>query len=223
MSDSWISWNPRMEEPSNPKPSSNDASVSCDAGMEKCCMSPGRSQNRRSTTSASALWASDTFGAPGSLRVEPDGDLVLLDAAGLHVPDAPVVDMWARRPPELADLMFADTSQPVYMMMQSFQPDSPPPAEVLIPFYQAQHATARVAWNPYLHNPKLPGRLHRVSCPTLVVWGERDGLIPPPHGERYAELIPGARLERMADTGHLPAVERPTELAAILRGFLQTA
>ena len=51
MSDSWISWNPRIDEPSNPKPSSNTSSVSCEAGTEKCCIRPGRSQNRRSTIS----------------------------------------------------------------------------------------------------------------------------------------------------------------------------
>ena len=53
MSDSWISWNPRMDDPSKPKPSSNPSSVSSEMGTEKCCMSPGRSQNRKSTTWAS--------------------------------------------------------------------------------------------------------------------------------------------------------------------------
>src|SRR5262245_19688147 len=51
MSDSWISWNPRIEDPSKPTPSSNTSAVSCPAGMEKCCISPGRSQNRTSTIS----------------------------------------------------------------------------------------------------------------------------------------------------------------------------
>ena len=54
MSDSWISWNPRIDEPSNPRPSSKTSSVSSWAGIEKCCMSPGRSQNRMSTMSTSS-------------------------------------------------------------------------------------------------------------------------------------------------------------------------
>src|SRR5918992_2562190 len=57
MSDSWISWNPRIEDPSNPYPVSKPSSLSSAMGMEKCCMSPGRSQNRRSTTCASAFLA----------------------------------------------------------------------------------------------------------------------------------------------------------------------
>jgi hypothetical protein len=48
MSDSWISWKPRIDEPSNPNPSSNDSSVSSEVGTEKCCISPGRSAKRRS-------------------------------------------------------------------------------------------------------------------------------------------------------------------------------
>src|SRR3954452_5237081 len=57
MSDSWISWKPRIEEPSKPKPSSKLSSVSWDMGTEKCCINPGRSQKRRSTISAPASFA----------------------------------------------------------------------------------------------------------------------------------------------------------------------
>src|SRR4051794_21233242 len=66
MSDSWISWNPRIDEPSKPSPSSKTSSVSSCAGTEKCCMSPGRSQNRTSTTSMfwSFIVERTSFGVP---------------------------------------------------------------------------------------------------------------------------------------------------------------
>src|SRR5262245_39531232 len=51
MSDSWISWNPRIDEPSKPSPSSKTSASSSCAGMEKCCINPGRSQNRTSMIS----------------------------------------------------------------------------------------------------------------------------------------------------------------------------
>lgn len=151
------------------------------------------------------------------------GKLVLISAAGLRIEGAPVPDMWAHRPPELADMLFADTAQPLYLMMKSFEPDHPPDAEILIPFLKAQQATARLAWNPYLHNPKLEGRLSRITCPTLVLWGEKDGLIPRAHGERYAELIPRARLETIPGCGHLPLLERPADVTAALRRFLTSS
>jgi pimeloyl-ACP methyl ester carboxylesterase len=127
--------------------------------------------------------------------------------------------MWRHRPPELADMMFADTGHPLYQMMQAFEPGNIPDPEILVPFYKAQAATARLGWNPYLHDPKLDGRLHRISTPTLVLWGAADGFIPVAHGQRYAERIPGARLEMIEGAGHLPTLERPDAVAAALRSF----
>ena len=49
MSLSWIFWKPRIDEPSNPIPSSKRASFSSPTGTLKCCQVPGRSVNRRST------------------------------------------------------------------------------------------------------------------------------------------------------------------------------
>src|SRR3990172_7100911 len=51
MSDSWIAWKPRIDEPSNPNPSSNDSTVTSEVGIVKCWTWPGRSQKRRSTNS----------------------------------------------------------------------------------------------------------------------------------------------------------------------------
>src|SRR3954454_13619188 len=51
MSDSWMAWNPRMEEPSKLSPSSKTAWSNDDTGTVKCCMMPGRSQKRTSIIS----------------------------------------------------------------------------------------------------------------------------------------------------------------------------
>ena len=51
MSDSWICWNPRIDEPSNIRPSVNTPSPNDPAGTVKCCIVPGRSQNLTSTNS----------------------------------------------------------------------------------------------------------------------------------------------------------------------------
>ncbi len=39
---------------------------------------------------------------------------------------------------------------------------------------RSREATGRYAWTPYMHNPKLKGRLHRIRIPALVLWGEAD-------------------------------------------------
>ena len=45
------------------------------------------------------------------------------------------------------------------------------PLELVLPMWKALGATARLGWDPYLHNPKLRGRLRRITAPTLVVAG----------------------------------------------------
>ncbi len=94
------------------------------------------------------------------------------------------------------------------------------PEAVVLPQFKAMEALAKVAWNPYFHNPKLERRLDRVTAPTLVVWGRQDRLIPLAHGERYAARIPGARLAVIDNCGHVPVLERPGALDGILLEFL---
>ena len=40
-----------------------------------------------------------------------------------------------------------------------------------------READARFAWSPYMHNPKLKGRLHRIRMPTLLLWGTADRIL----------------------------------------------
>ena len=145
--------------------------------------------------------------------------LVLVDAAGLG---SPTVDMWAVKPPDLAEVLFGDQEHWMAQLLRAIDLETAmPPAEILMPLLQSMEAGARIGWNPYMCDPKLAGRLHRVKAPTLVVWGERDGFIPRAQGERYVELIGGARLEVIDGCGHLPVLERPDELARLVGAFLR--
>jgi pimeloyl-ACP methyl ester carboxylesterase len=55
-----------------------------------------------------------------------------------------------------------------------------------------------------LHNPKLPHRLHKVTCPTLLLRGAHDGLISAEYIDRYAALLPNAHVVTLPDAAHLP-------------------
>jgi pimeloyl-ACP methyl ester carboxylesterase len=94
------------------------------------------------------------------------------------------------------------------------------PAGMLMPMVQSMAATAKLGWNPYLHNPKLPGRLRRITAPTLVVAGAADRFTPRAHAEAYAAGIAGARLAVIEGAGHMVPMERPAEFAALVREFL---
>jgi 3-oxoadipate enol-lactonase len=59
-----------------------------------------------------------------------------------------------------------------------------------------------------------------IRAPVLVASGAHDFLWPPDIGRQVAALIPGARLEVMADAGHFPHVQAPQSLLQLARGFL---
>lgn len=65
-----------------------------------------------------------------------------------------------------------------------------------------------------------PGLAH-ISCPALVVVGRDDTLTPPDRAEEMADLIPGAKLVRIAACGHLSAIEQPRAVSAALSLWLQ--
>jgi pimeloyl-ACP methyl ester carboxylesterase len=105
-------------------------------------------------------------------------------------------------------------------MMRAFDPKMPLPEEILLPQLRAMEAAAKVGWNPYLHDPKLPPRLRRVTAPTLVVWGRQDGLVPLAYAEEWKRLVPGARVEVIDRCGHLPSLEQPVRLAEMVARFV---
>lgn len=82
-------------------------------------------------------------------------------------------------------------------------------------------ALALYTWEPYMHNPKLRYRLHRIDRPTLLIWGANDGLVTVPYAEAYCQLIPGAKLVVIPDAGHLPQVEQPDRFIDHVLSFTQ--
>lgn len=155
------------------------------------------------------------------------GALVLVNSVGLYLADAPIAELFGRAPNELAEMLFADQSHPIALVMHAMADFSGDvgkeidiPMELIVPMWKALGATAKLGWDPYLHNPKLRGRLRRVACPTLVIAGAQDGLVPIEHARTFAAEIAGARLEVMERAAHWLQMERPAELAQLTRALL---
>ena len=113
-------------------------------------------------------------------------------------------------------MLFADQQHPIAQAMHAmaeFAGDVGKqveiPIELVLPMWKAIAATAKLGWDPYLHNPKLRGRLRRITAPTLIVAGAQDGLVPLAHAETYAAEIPGADLEVIDDAAHWLPFEKP--------------
>ncbi len=67
---------------------------------------------------------------------------------------------------------------------------------------------------------RISERLPQIACPTFVVWGEDDHVIPVRDAKHFQRLIPDCRTVVLPDTGHVAMLERPARFNALLEGFL---
>src|SRR5258708_10245422 len=74
-------------------------------------------------------------------------------------------------------------------------------------FVRNRESFLMFGWAPALFNPKLALRLHRIQIPSLVVWGDNDGVVTPAYGRAYANAIPGAHFVSLPRAGHYGYME----------------
>ena len=141
--------------------------------------------------------------------------LILSAASGLRVEGAPITDLFALTPAELAEYAFVDPEKVKAMT------EAEPTPEVQQELYRGRVTLAHLGWNPLLCNRALRRRLYRVTCPTRMFWGEQDRLVPIAHGEAYALEIAGAELVTFKDCAHSILQEKPREFAAEAKKFLK--
>jgi pimeloyl-ACP methyl ester carboxylesterase len=146
--------------------------------------------------------------------------LWLADAPGLWVEEEPLPDLFRlmSKPEQTRELLFHDPD--CYMAQLVFQ--TGPVDEQLLTAYQNLTALARLVWDrPY--DAKLADRLHRITCPTLLVWGESDRLVPPAYGQAYRKFLPHSEWKLIAECGHLPMFECEAEFVGAVTQFCQAA
>ena len=66
----------------------------------------------------------------------------------------------------------------------------------------------------------IRSRLGEIACPTLIVWGGEDRLVPPGDADVFERLIPDARKVVWPETGHMAMLERPAAFNTLLRAFV---
>ncbi|WDL97633.1 alpha/beta fold hydrolase [Alicyclobacillus sp. ALC3] len=142
--------------------------------------------------------------------------LVLMGAAGLRVEGVEVPDTFMMDSAEHLTAMFYDPD----FAARRLRAISTHPDDVAIQ-YRNRATVAHLAWNPYFHRPQLRHRLHRVTMPVLLVWGEQDKIFPPAIGEAYVELLSDAQLCVISECGHLPAQEQADKCVSLIRDFIQ--
>jgi pimeloyl-ACP methyl ester carboxylesterase len=139
--------------------------------------------------------------------------LVLLGAMGLRPPDAEILDQFMVAADEYARRGFQN--QAVFEMLYTNEPS----AEQQLAWDLNREVVARLCWKPYMISYQLPALLTGLTAPTLLIWGSGDEIVPLSAGRRYAELIPGARLEVVDGAGHFAEMEQPEKVAALVTSF----
>jgi pimeloyl-ACP methyl ester carboxylesterase len=142
--------------------------------------------------------------------------VILVDALGLRLPEAPATDVLRLDAAQTRAVVFAE---PTSDLAHELVPEAPSPA-VLAAILQARQTLARFAWQ-FPDNPKLSRYLYRIRLPTLIIWGQNDGVVSPSHGHAYQDGITGAALVVIPACGHLPHIEQPEAFLQAVLPYLK--
>ena len=142
--------------------------------------------------------------------------LVLVAPFGLFDAAEPTTDPFAVRAEDAAALLSA---HPERVRARSVPPDGADATEWAVVLSRANAAAACILWP--LGERGLAKRLHRITAPTLLVWGDGDRVIPPSCARRFADGIAGAVEQQVIrGAGHLVDLDEPDALAVAVLRFL---
>ena len=140
--------------------------------------------------------------------------LTLVGAAGLNLKDVRTGDIFMWEHEERIRNMIHDPALAERILGLTPTEDQAATA------VKNEFATARLAWQPRFLDPHLHKWLHRIDVPTQIIWGRHDRVFPLPYADNLHARIPGSRLNVIDDCGHLPHVERPDRLGALISDFV---
>lgn len=139
--------------------------------------------------------------------------LVLNAPAGVAAPGVEPADTFLLSPEDQVRLLVHDRRLADERLAR------PMPPEALDAVLKNRHTTARLAWEPRLHDPHLPKWLHRIQVPVCLVWGAQDRILPVGIAHEIVRLLPKAELHVLEGCGHLPQEEKVDEYCEIVFRF----
>lgn len=140
--------------------------------------------------------------------------LVLIAPLGLWRDDVPIPDLAATPPERLPAMLLADPGSPLAGMLT-------PPLDDPQALFEASVRMASILhfiWP--IPDKGLRRRIHRVTAPTLLVWGECDALVPPVYADEFAGLLRNSETVLIPDAGHLPQLEQADAVRRAVLAFL---
>ena len=144
--------------------------------------------------------------------------LVLISPVGLWLDEHPVMDFFSATPEDLASALFHNPASPTAKEMLAFPSDPDAQLEAMLERTKNLTAAGKFLWP--IPDKGLKKRIHRISAPTLLLWGASDRLISPVYGEEFLKRIDGAQLAVLKGAGHMLPFEKPDEFVEVLTDFL---
>lgn len=131
--------------------------------------------------------------------------LVLADPVGVKLGkpyEQEIVDIFSVTQPELDELCYADPA----LARRDYSGFSDMDLNIVA---RNRESAGWFAWAPYMHDPKLKHRLHRIKAPTLFLRGRQDRVVKEDYVRGFCSLVPGASFETIEGAGHFPHIEQP--------------
>jgi pimeloyl-ACP methyl ester carboxylesterase len=142
--------------------------------------------------------------------------LALLAPIGLWRDDVPVPDLYAVPPETQATRLFGDPSSDAAQRWIASLTDKAAFVDRMRAMRTALHFVFPIA------DIGLTRRLHRVVAPTLLVWGDRDGVVPPVYADEFASRLASSTTHLIAGAGHCLSADAATaaDAAGAIEAFL---
>lgn len=152
-------------------------------------------------------WIASCMAAQDATRLR---GVVLVNAVGIAVEGETLANVFGLNPQEIRALSFHDPDK--------FRIE-PTPQQIAM---TAANLKTLAIYGKTMQDPALKDRLAAVSTPALVAWGESDRIATPTYGRAYAAAFGNGRFAPITESGHMPQIEQPARLLALVEEFDQS-
>lgn len=142
--------------------------------------------------------------------------LVLIDPLGIKVSgreERDIADIFAMKRLDIMKTLFHDPKHGTFDMAALDE-------DQLTTIARHRESEGLFGWSPYMHDPKLKSRLHRIDARTLVLAGAEDKMTRPDYATAFAAEIRDAEFATIPEAGHFPMIEQAEDCAAKVLSFL---
>lgn len=147
--------------------------------------------------------------------------ITLVCPVGLWDDAHPVLDFFTLMPIEIVPHIFHDVNHPVAKAMGVTPTNDEQIVDMYVTYLKGLSAAGRLLWP--IPDRGLNKRIDRIKCPTLILWGESDGLVPVHYAHEFGRRINGAHVNILKKASHMVLLEKPAESASAISEFISQA